>query len=130
LTNAINYDIITNVRQIHNEVDDIMTNLNTIELTDAEKKFVNYMKENHSGKAKAIKAKDLKARFGSTRKIRLMTHGLRLEGIPVCTGQTGYYFASSTDEVKESIRYIDSYIDDLNKVRSGLNKSITGYFNK
>jgi hypothetical protein len=97
-------------------------------LSEREDSFICYMMNNHRGKENAILGKDLKKKWGDNRKMRMMIHDLRVNGYPICSGHEGYWFASTQDEVQNSIHYINSYIADLANIRSGLKQSIGRYF--
>jgi hypothetical protein len=83
------------------------------------KAFAEWMKENHNGKENAIRAKDMK-HWGTAREIRHMVHDLRLEGCPICSGSTGYYYASNSSELSETLSWLDSMREDLEKAVDAL----------
>lgn len=81
--------------------------------------FVDWLKEYHAGKENAINAKDMK-QWGSRRAIRLMVHDLRLSGYPICSGSEGYYYAIRASEVSQTLGFLTSMQDDLQKIIAGL----------
>lgn len=86
-------------------------------------KFMAYLYENHLGKSKAIKARNLKE-FGDARTIRLLVNSLRKEGIPICSGNSGYWYANSQNEVEEIANKLKSHINDLKDVCAGLDNAL------
>jgi hypothetical protein len=78
-----------------------------------------WLKEQHSGKGKAINAKDMK-QWGTRREIRLMTHDLRKAGYPICSGFTGYYYASTQSEIQQTLNFLLSMQEDLGHVIDGM----------
>lgn len=86
---------------------------------EASIQFKHYIKENHFGKPKAINAKELK-QFGNARELRLMVNHLRKTGVPICSGNSGYWYASTTEEIQEITNKLRSHISDLKEVIEGL----------
>ncbi len=69
--------------------------------------FAEFLKTYHCGEANAIKAVDINKRFPLTpRQIREVVNRLRCEGVPICSGSMGYYYASNSTELARTKKYI------------------------
>jgi hypothetical protein len=86
------------------------------------RKFKSYLRENHLGKDNAIKARDL-TQFGNPRSIRFLVNELRKQGVPVCSGVAGYWYASKASEIDEITNQLRQHISDLREVCKGLDNA-------
>ena len=65
-----------------------------------EKELLHYLKKHCPGRENAISGKQLKKMFRVREaELRKMVHNLRVEGIPVCSDRTGYFFPANAWEV-------------------------------
>ena len=63
--------------------------------------FERYMQKEHSGKANAVKSKVIEAKFHCKgAEVRRMVNELRCKGVPICSSNQGYYYATSNEEIK------------------------------
>lgn len=77
------------------------------------------------GEHKAIKAKVITALTGiNAREIRLLVHEMRINGYPVCSGNDGYFYASTSDELEKTIRRMRRQIIGTKMALSGLEKAV------
>ena len=84
-------------------------------------KILNYLKRRHRGQSNAIKSPALEARFGiSGRELREVVNELRCRGYPVCSDDSGYYYASNEAELTATIRQLNSRISKIAMARNGL----------
>lgn len=80
----------------------------------------NCLYNKHRGRSKAICGDSLRRELHMTEKeMRKCVNRLRREGVPICSDQTGYFYAQSADEVLTTIQF-------LLKMRQGLDSAITG----
>lgn len=79
--------------------------------------FLNWLKSNHCGKGKAIKAKDMD---DDPRIIRLKVNALRKQGHPICSSSIGYYYAKNKEELNETLNILKSTISDIQLVISSM----------
>lgn len=85
-------------------------------------KLLSHLEKRHLGCEMAINSRYLESRFhvcGST--IRRAVLLLRCQGYPICSGQNGYYYAETTMEVQETIRWFERRIQSTAKVKKALN---------
>ena len=72
------------------------------------------------GKTHAVSGERLqRAVHISEKELRKQVNLLRREGVPIASGQSGYYYAATAGEVYGTIRY-------LKKLRAGLDAAIAG----
>lgn len=91
-------------------------------------KFLAYLKRNHTGEDKALQSKCLETRFHlSNRKIRDIVNTLRCEGHPICSYDGGYFYAANENEVRKSIRQLNSRIRKIAEAKNGLVKALSFY---
>nr|WP_326183631.1 hypothetical protein [uncultured Oscillibacter sp.] len=80
----------------------------------------NCLYSGHRGRSKAISGDSLRRELHMTEKeMRKCVNRLRREGVPICSDQTGYFYAQSADEVLTTIQF-------LLKMRQGLESAIMG----
>lgn len=73
-----------------------------------------FLKAKHCGADKAIKAADLHSCFVLTpRQIRHIVNELRLSGVPICSGNEGYYYAANEEEVEKTQRLMRSQANSM-----------------
>lgn len=89
------------------------------ELTFEEGLFLEKLKEYHVGKENSITAKNLR-HIATRRGITRIVHSLRVKGYPICSGQRGYYYAKDSTELKETINFLKSYLDEIEKAYNGI----------
>jgi len=88
-------------------------------LNDYELGFSDWLKEYHLGKEQAITAKQMN-HWGNKREIRYLVHELRLEGHPICSGQRGYYYAKTSDELAVTVKFLKGIVYETAKAMEGL----------
>lgn len=67
--------------------------------------LLRYLKRNHTGRINAVPSRALEVRFsvhGST--LRRAVLALRLNGHPICSDMSGYFYASTSAELEATIR--------------------------
>ena len=80
-----------------------------------------YLKSNHTGRDRAIYSRELQHLFGlDGRNIRRTISKLRQDGVPICSGDTGYYYAASQDEVNETVKRLNQLVTKVSNARTGL----------
>lgn len=63
---------------------------------DKKKAICEYLRKNHIGKENAIHSKELEKLFLlDGRNIRRKISALRQDGFPICSDETGYYYADN-----------------------------------
>lgn len=80
-----------------------------------------HLQHRHKGKEKAVCSRALEARFcvcGAT--IRRAVQLLRCEGHPICSGATGYFYARSLPEVRQTARLFEKRLVSAAKIKSAL----------
>lgn len=91
-------------------------------------KFLEYLKENHQGKERAVSSSCLQKRLSiSSRTIRKIVNQLRNDGVPICSDENGYYYAGDKEEVLNSIYQMTSRIREIARAKNGLVRSLDSF---
>lgn len=85
-----------------------------------EKELLHYLKKHCPGRENAISGKQLKKML-RVRDVGLrnMVHNLRVDGVPICSDRTGYFYPANAWEVIATIGH-------LRRMRDGVEESIRG----
>ena len=85
-----------------------------------ESQLLEYLQRHCLGRENAVSGKRLKKMFRVRgAELRKMVHNLRVEGIPICSDRTGYFFPANAWEVIATIGH-------LRRMRDGVEASIHG----
>lgn len=96
-----------------------------------DKTLLSYLKKHHNGADKAASSGVLEAAFAVTgREIRTAVNALRTGGEPICSDETGYYYAATEQELRHSILQLESRIGQIERAKRGLEKALSTYSNK
>lgn len=84
-----------------------------------------YLKQYHTGMVNAVYSRELERLFSiDGRNLRRMISALRMEGYPICSGDTGYYFADSQVEINATINRLNELVTKVSNSRNGLLSSV------
>lgn len=91
-------------------------------------KLLNCLKRRHCGRNNAVKSPELEARFGIRgTALRAMVNELRCRGYPVCSDDSGYYYAETEAELTATVRQLNSRISKIAMARNGLVRALEKY---
>jgi uncharacterized protein YukE len=80
-----------------------------------------YLKQYHTGMGNAVYSRELERLFSiDGRNLRRMISALRMEGYPICSGDTGYYFADNQAEINATINRLNELVTKVSNSRNGL----------
>ena len=80
-----------------------------------------YLKKHHKGKNNAVYSRELQRLFCiDGRNLRRKISSLRKEGIPICSDETGYYFADNQHEINATVCRMNELVTAVSNARSGL----------
>ncbi len=83
--------------------------------------FEEYMQKEHCGKVNAVKSKVIEARFHCKgTEVRRMVNELRCRGVPICSSSQGYFYATSNDEIQETIAHLEGRIKKIKAAQDGI----------
>lgn len=83
-----------------------------------------YLKEHHTGSSKSIHSRELQRMFQiDGRNLRRKINRLRQEGVPICSDNTGYFYAETEKEVRDTVFRLNELSTKICKAKDGL---ITG----
>ncbi len=86
-----------------------------------EEKLLECLKRRHLGRENAAKSPALEAWFGVTGKqLRDAVNALRRAGHPICSDDSGYYYAATRQELTATIRQLTGRIMGIAAARKGL----------
>lgn len=86
-----------------------------------EEKILCYIKRMHTGRDLAVSSPELERRFGLRgATLRKHINTLRCRGYPICSDESGYYYAASYVELSDTIRQLNSRIVKIAQARNGL----------
>lgn len=80
-----------------------------------------YLQKHHTGEQKAVCSKELQRLFSlDGRSLRRKVNRLRQEGVPICSGAAGYYYAASQQEINETVNRLNHMVTRVSNARTGL----------
>lgn len=80
-----------------------------------------YLRKNHMGKGNAIHSKELEKLFMlDGRNIRRKISALRQDGFPICSDETGYYYADNQNEINNTVSRLNELVTKVSNARTGL----------
>ena len=80
-----------------------------------------YLKNSHTGKSRAIHSRDLQRLFSiDGRTLRRKISALRQEGYPICSDETGYYYADNQMEINNTVCRLNGLVTQISNARTGL----------
>ena len=80
-----------------------------------------YLKNNHTGKSRAIHSRDLQRLFSiDGRTLRRKVSALRQDGYPICSDETGYYYADNQMEINNTVCRLNGLVTQISNARTGL----------
>lgn len=80
-----------------------------------------YLRQYHTGMGNAIYSRELERLFSiDGRNLRRKISALRMEGVPICSGDTGYYFADSQNEINATVGRLNELVTKISNSRNGL----------
>jgi biotin operon repressor len=86
-----------------------------------EGKILCYIKRMHTGRDRAVPSPELERRFGLCgATLRKHINTLRCRGYPICSDESGYYYAATYVELSDTIRQLHSRIVKIAQARNGL----------
>ena len=88
---------------------------------DKKKAICEYLRKNHVGKEKAIHSKELEKLFMlDGRNIRRKISSLRQDGFPICSDESGYYYADNQKEINNTVCRLNELVTKVSNARTGL----------
>lgn len=80
-----------------------------------------YLRRYHRGKERAIYSRELQRLFSiDGRNLRRKISSLRQDGVPICSGETGYYYAGNQKEINETVCRMNELVTTVSNARTGL----------
>ena len=80
-----------------------------------------YLKNSHTGKSRAIHSRDLQRLFSiDGRTLRRKISALRQDGYPICSDETGYYYADNQMEINNTVCRLNGLVTQISNARTGL----------
>lgn len=90
-----------------------------------EKLIAEHLKDYHSGEQRVVSSRELESTFQIRGPdLRRIINRLRGEGIPICSSDSGYYYASTEEELQRTIRQLRSRIKKIAYAERGLTKAL------
>ncbi len=92
------------------------------------KQLAEYLHRYHHGAENAVTSRELEHTFCvSGKELRDIVNGLRREGIPIASDQSGYFYARTEAEIRLTIRHMRSRISGISAAIGGLGHSLTAF---
>lgn len=80
-----------------------------------------YLKKHHTGASNAVHSATLEQLFSCTgRSLRRYVSELRQEGCPICSDETGYYYADNQAEINDTITRLNELVTKIANARTGM----------
>lgn len=80
-----------------------------------------YLREYHTGKERAVSSRDLERLFSvDGRGLRRKISALRQQGHPICSDDSGYYYADSQKEINQTVCRLNGLVTGVSNARTGL----------
>lgn len=80
-----------------------------------------YLKKYHTGKANAVYSRELEQLFGiDGRSLRRKISSLRKDGVPICSDESGYYYADSQMEIDQTVCRMQELAATISDAVTGL----------
>ena len=90
-------------------------------MPDLEIRICKYLKKHHTGKENAVFSKELEDIFHiNGRNIRRKISSLRQDGYPICSDETGYYYADNQQEINDTVSRLNELVTKISNSRNGL----------
>ena len=91
------------------------------DMMDKKTAICEFLKDFHTGREKAICSKELQRIFSlDGRNIRRKISKLRQEGYPICSDETGYYYADSQAEINATVGRLNGLVTSVSNAKTGL----------
>ncbi|MEG0912690.1 MAG: hypothetical protein RSD35_08115 [Oscillospiraceae bacterium] len=82
-----------------------------------------FLRERHRGRQNAASSKELEVALCiSGRTLREHINKLRIVGYPICSETDGYYYASTVNELNDTIARLDSLSEQIGQASDGLRR--------
>ena len=92
-------------------------------ITTTNNPIAQYLRIYHTGVRSVISSRELEAAFQIRGPdLRRLINSLRGEGIPICSSDSGYYYAETEEELQGTIRQLRSRIKKIAHAERGLTK--------
>ena len=89
-----------------------------------EKQLLEYLQRYCPGRENAISGKQLKKRFRvHEAELRKLVHNLRVDGAPICSDRTGYFYPANSGEVYTTILQLQRMELGLRMASSGMTRA-------
>ena len=80
-----------------------------------------YLNKNHTGKEKAVYSRELQRLFCiDGRNLRRKISSLRKDSFPICSDETGYYYADNQEEINDTVCRMNELVTTISNARIGL----------
>ena len=80
-----------------------------------------FLAKYHTGRRKAVPSKELEQLFSlDGRTLRRHINCLRQRGIPICSDETGYYYAENQQEINATVCRLNGLVTHISNARTGL----------
>ena len=80
-----------------------------------------YLKDHHTGSSNSIHSRELQRLFQiDGRNLRRKINRLRQDGIPICSDNTGYYYAETEQEVRDTVFRLNELSTKISRAKDGL----------
>ena len=88
---------------------------------DKQTAICNFLKKHHTGKDKAVSSRELERLFSlEGRTLRRKINRLRQDGYPICSDETGYYYAETQQEINATVCRLNGLVTQISNARTGL----------
>jgi len=80
-----------------------------------------YLHKHHTGRERAVHSSELQELFSlNARTLRRYINWLRQEGFPICSDETGYYYADNQKEINRTVCRLNGLVTQVSNARTGL----------
>ena len=90
-----------------------------------EERLAEFLEQYHSGESNAATSRELECVFSIKGiEVRQMVNRLRRKGVPIASSGSGYFYATTEQEVRATIAHLTRRISGIAAAISGLNRSL------
>lgn len=80
-----------------------------------------YLYRHHRGKRNAVYSRELERLFSiDGRNLRRKISALRQDGYPICSDESGYYYAETQKEINDTVRRLNGLVTMVSVARNGM----------